>query len=94
MNNRRAYELALARGRLTHGQQRIARRAIRYNRAMEQVASLRFAQGANWRSAVGLVRSLPSLVWVALSHPRMWPEWARLLRTGRAQDAAELRGHS
>jgi glycosyltransferase involved in cell wall biosynthesis len=93
VNNRRAYELALRRGRLTPSQRRIARRAIRYNRAMEEVALLRFATTGSRRSGLPPLRSLPLLVSVALSNPRMWPEWLELLRTGRAKDAAELRAH-
>jgi teichuronic acid biosynthesis glycosyltransferase TuaG len=91
VNNRRAYELALRRGRLSPKQQRIARQAIRYNHAMEQMALLRFSEGGGRRSAL---RSLPVLAWVALSNPRMWPGWLKLLLTGRARDAAELRAHS
>jgi teichuronic acid biosynthesis glycosyltransferase TuaG len=93
VNNRRAYELALRRGRLTSRQRRIARRAIRYNRAMEEVALLRFAGADRRRSPLARLRSLPLLFWVALSNPRMWSEWLELLRTGRAKDAAELRAH-
>lgn len=83
VNNRRVYELALARGRLTGRQRRIARRAIRYNRAMETVARLRFG----WSAGVGpgeLVRALPLLAWVALTNPRWWGQWLAVLRTGRA----------
>jgi len=94
VNNRRAYELALGRGRLTSAQRRIARRAIRYNRAMEQVALLRFAGASDRSSRMRGLLKFPLLAWVALSNPRMWPEWLALLRTGRAKDAAELRGHS
>ncbi|HYM54824.1 MAG TPA: glycosyltransferase family A protein [Solirubrobacteraceae bacterium] len=94
VNNRRAYELALGRGRLTAGQRRIARRAIRYNHAMEQVALMRFAGAGGQRSRLARLRSLPVLAWVAISNPRMWPEWLELLRSGRAKDAAELRAHS
>jgi glycosyltransferase involved in cell wall biosynthesis len=94
VNNRRAYELALARGQLSSEQLRIARRAIRYNHAMEQVALMRFAGERGRTSALRGLRSLPLLAWVALSNPRMWPEWLELLRTGRAKDAAELRAHS
>lgn len=93
VNNRRAYELALRRGRLTGAQRRIARRAIRYNRAMEQVALLRFATAGRRPSPLSRLLTLPLLAWVALSNPRMWPEWLDLLRTGRAKDAAELRAH-
>ncbi|HVR05402.1 MAG TPA: glycosyltransferase family 2 protein [Solirubrobacteraceae bacterium] len=98
LNNRRAYELALARGRLNARQRRIARRAIRYNRAMEEVARLRF--GPTGGSAAGAARrfglwrglaQLPLLLRVAAGNPRSWAGWLRLLRSGRADDAAELR---
>lgn len=92
-NNRRAYELALGRGRLTSKQQRIARRAIRYNRAMERVARLRFAEAAQGRPPLPGPREAALLAWVALCNPRLWPEWFELLRTGRAKDAAELHAH-
>jgi teichuronic acid biosynthesis glycosyltransferase TuaG len=91
LNNRRAYALALARGRLTARQRRIARRAVRYNRAMQEVALLRFAEGREGRSILRRLWSLPLLVWVALANPRMWPEWLELLRSGRTKDTAELR---
>jgi glycosyltransferase involved in cell wall biosynthesis len=90
-NNRRVYELALARGRLDARQRRIARRAIRYNRAMQEVALLRFADRRGSRLSWKLLRRLPLLAWVALANPRMWGEWFALLRSGRARDAAELR---
>lgn len=81
-NNRRTYELALSRGRLNAGQRRLARRAIRYNRAMETVARARFAgdRGAALRH---LAASLPLLAWVALTNPRWWGQWLAVLRTGR-----------
>lgn len=94
VNNRRAYVLALQRGRLTAGQRRIARRAIRYNHAMEQVALARFGDSRGWSCAMRLLRRTPLLARVALGNPRLWPEWIELLRTGRAKDAAELRAHS
>ncbi|HEX4115907.1 MAG TPA: glycosyltransferase family 2 protein [Solirubrobacteraceae bacterium] len=93
LNNRRAYALALDRGSLTARQRRIARRAIRYNRAMEEVALLRFSGARRGSSALRRLHRLPSLLWVALTNPRMWPEWLQLLRTGQAKDAAELRAH-
>lgn len=78
-NNRRTYELALSRGRLTPRQARIARSAIRYNRAMEAVAGARFS-AAGTRS---LVRLVPLLVWVSLTNPRLWSQWVAVLRTPR-----------
>ena len=61
VNNRCAYELALGRGRLNTRERRIARRAIRYNHAMEQVALLRFSQDGARASALHALRSLPLL---------------------------------
>ena len=83
VNNRRAYELALARGALTPRQRRIARRAIRYNRAMEAVARLRFAPRSR-ASLAQAARLLPLLTWVAVTNPRWWGQWVTVLRTGRA----------
>jgi len=91
LNNRRVYALALARGRLTARQRRIARGALRYNRAMQEVALLRFAGAREGRSIVRRLWSLPVLAWVALANPRMWPQWLELLRSGRTKDTAELR---
>lgn len=81
VNNRKVYELALDRGRLSPRARRIARRAIRYNRAMEAVARLRFSPAE--RSVRELLRAAPLLVWVALSNPRWWGQWIAVLRTGR-----------
>ena len=91
VNNRKAYELALRRGNLTRKQARIARNGVRYNRAMEEVALVRFSDGNALRSASRVPRLLPLLAWVAATNVQMWPQWARLLRTGRAPDAARLR---
>lgn len=85
-NNRRVYELALARGRLTAHQTRIARRAIRYNHAMQTVAELRFGRGGRIRPRA-LIRALPTLLWVAATNPRWWRQWLAVLRTGRAPRA-------
>jgi teichuronic acid biosynthesis glycosyltransferase TuaG len=91
VNNRRAYSLALRRGNLTPKQARIARSGIRYNRAMEEVARARFAGGGAGHVALRLSRLLPLLAWVALANVRMWPDWLKLLRTGRAPDASQIR---
>jgi teichuronic acid biosynthesis glycosyltransferase TuaG len=90
VNNRRAYELALGRGNLTPRQARIVHGAIRYNRAMEEVAMARFSKGDRRSLAARLPRILPLLTWVAVTNIRMWPEWLTLLRTGRAPDVARL----
>jgi glycosyltransferase involved in cell wall biosynthesis len=81
-NNRRAYELALQRGALSARQQRLARRAIRYNRAMETVATLRFGADRE-HSLAALLRALPLLLWVAATNPRWWTQWLTILRSGR-----------
>ena len=83
VNNRRAYELALGRGALSPAQRRIARRAIRYNRAMEAVAELRFERRSA-RSVLRLITRLPLLVSVAATNPRWWRQWVAVLRTGRS----------
>jgi glycosyltransferase involved in cell wall biosynthesis len=89
-NNRRTYELALARGALNARQRRIARRAIRYNRAMEAVAGLRFSPDEH-RSPAQLLRLLPLLVWVALTNPHWWSQWLAVLRTGQLPAAGDRR---
>ena len=93
VNNCRTYELALGRGRLNAGQRRIARRAIRYSRAMEAVATVRFAR-PNARSLAQLVRLTPLLVWVAVTNPQWWGEWLAVLRdrTPRSRSADERPG--
>jgi glycosyltransferase involved in cell wall biosynthesis len=86
VNNRRAYELALARGNLNRRQRRIARASIRYNRAMEAVAKARFAPRGE-RSITHLIPMIPLLAWVALTNPRWWSQWLAVLRTGRQPPA-------
>jgi teichuronic acid biosynthesis glycosyltransferase TuaG len=90
VNNRRAYELALRRENLNRAQAQIARRAIRYNRAMEEVALARLSTGGVRRFAGRLPRLLPLLLWVALTNVRLWPQWLSLLMTGRAPDVSKL----
>lgn len=90
-NTQKTYELALRRGNLTRRQARIARAGLRYSRAMEEIALARFSERGALHAASRLPRLLPLLAWVALTNVRMWPEWARLLRTGQAPDAARLR---
>jgi teichuronic acid biosynthesis glycosyltransferase TuaG len=82
-NNRRAYELALRRGVLTARQRRIAVNAIRYNRAMEAVAELRFGRRSA-RSVLRLTARLPLLLYVAATNPQWWKQWMTVLRTGRS----------
>jgi glycosyltransferase involved in cell wall biosynthesis len=86
-NNRRTYELALARGHLNARQRRIARGAIRYNRAMEAVAQARFAPKRH-RALAQLITMAPMLIWVVLTNPRWWSQWVAVLRTGQQPPAA------
>lgn len=73
-NNQETYRRALARGRLTPGQERIAREELRYNRAMEAVAEAWFD-----RRGGALVRALPTAVAVAVTRRDHWSDWARAL---------------
>ena len=77
LNNQKTYRAALARGRLTARQRRIARSELRYNRAMEVVA--RTALDGD-RSPRRVLESLPLLAWVAATRPRHWGEWLAVLR--------------
>ncbi len=74
-NNQGTYSRALARGRLSPRQRRIARSELRYNRAMEAVASAWFD-----RSPTGMLRALPSILFVAATRPDHWRDWLRVLR--------------
>jgi len=74
-NNQRTYARALARGRLSPDQRRIARSELRYNRAMEAVAGAWFD-----RRPARLLRALPSVLLVAATRPDHWRDWLRVLR--------------
>jgi glycosyltransferase involved in cell wall biosynthesis len=80
-NNQKTFHRALRRGHLTARQRRVARSEIRYNRAMEIVASVAFAEGRITGSSWRIVRSLPLLTWVTATRPRHWPEWLAALRS-------------
>jgi glycosyltransferase involved in cell wall biosynthesis len=76
VNNQKTYTRALARGRLTKRQARIARRELRYNRAMEAVATA-------WidRAPRRALRALPTVTWVAATRPGHWRDWLDVLRS-------------
>lgn len=79
--NQTTYRLALARGRLTPRQRRIAQRYLRYNRAMEEVAAFASSPREERRRAgCRLARSLPLLVRVVSTHPGRWGQWYHALR--------------
>jgi glycosyltransferase involved in cell wall biosynthesis len=76
-----AYSRAIERGRLDPAAARVARRQLRYSRAVEAVA-LAVEPGPEQRHARRqLMRRLPLVAGVALSHPRLWPVWARGMRS-------------
>ena len=73
--NLRVLSGALERGCLTARQRRIAAQELRYNRALGAVAQL----GAG-RPSRETLRTLPNVLWVALSRPGNWADWYRALR--------------
>lgn len=75
VNNQKTLRAALARGRLTPRQQRIARSELRYNRALEIVA------GAAFDGRRPSLRKLPEVAFVAATRPRHWGEWLTALRS-------------
>ena len=77
-SDRLAYQRALERGRLEPRQARIARRRLRYSRALEMVATA--ASGAPPARAAArrrAVLSLPLILRVAVENPGSWATWAR-----------------
>jgi hypothetical protein len=85
-SDRLAYERAVERGRLSPPQARIARRKLRYSRAVELLATAAsgprdLRPAARRRAVLGL----PMMVRVAFENPSYWPTWAR-------GAAARLRG--
>ena len=78
------YRRALERGRLTAREQRIARRQLRLQRALERAVTL-----VSDRSWARLTLSLPLLIRVAIENPDRWPAAVRLL-TGRASPLSQI----
>ena len=76
LNNQKTYERALARGRLTPRQTRIARQELRYNRAMEAVARAWFERRPRALGGRGLLDAAA----VAVTRPGHWGDWIRALR--------------
>jgi GT2 family glycosyltransferase len=75
LNNQRTIRRSVGRGRLTTRQRRVARSELRYNRALEAVSA------AAIRGRRPPATSLPVVVWIAVSRPRHWGEWATALRS-------------
>ena len=90
-NNRRTYELALARGHLN--------RTPTAHRAREPFATT--ARWRRWRGRASrrdaadrsaeLIPMVPLLAWVAVTNPRWWGQWLAILRTGRQPPVARTR---
>jgi glycosyltransferase involved in cell wall biosynthesis len=76
VNNQKTYVRALGRGNLTPAARRIARREVRYNRAMEAAAKAWFD-----RDLRAAVRAAPVLIAVALTRPSHWGDWLKVLRS-------------
>lgn len=74
---RLTYRRALERGNLSGPERRIARRGLRKQRLVEQIAS---ADGISYRRAL---RSLPLLLLVVAEHPGGWRSLPRMLARGR-----------
>jgi teichuronic acid biosynthesis glycosyltransferase TuaG len=71
------YRRALERGNLPRREQRIARRELRRQRLVEQIASV---DGLSYRPAL---RALPLLLVVVAEHPRGWRSLPRMIARGR-----------
>jgi glycosyltransferase involved in cell wall biosynthesis len=72
------YVRALARGKLTPPQKRIARRELRRHRAIEQISPT--PAGVSYRQAL---RALPLLLLVAAEHPAKWRKLPGMVTRGR-----------
>jgi glycosyltransferase involved in cell wall biosynthesis len=88
------YRRALARGRLNAKQRRIARAALRTARAAAAFEQLAAGGQAGRRSRLRAgLRAVPALSSAAISQPRRWPHWIRLL-AARAREARASSGPS
>jgi glycosyltransferase involved in cell wall biosynthesis len=75
LNNQRVIKRALSRGHLTPRQRRLARAELRYNRALQTVS------GATLHGRRPTLAELPNALWVAVSRPGHWREWATAIRS-------------
>jgi hypothetical protein len=80
------YRRALERGALTTQQQRIARRALRLQEAVEQVALAKSEWHKGIRTWTRLSRHLPLFIRVAAENPGRWASGVRLVAGRRTQD--------
>lgn len=79
LNDQETCRRALARGKLTPQQRRIAERELRYHGVRAAVAQAWFE-----RDRRALLRALPSAAGVVARNPRRWGDWARVLAGRRA----------
>jgi glycosyltransferase involved in cell wall biosynthesis len=78
--NQATYRRALERGRLDRRQRRIARRQLRLQRAVEEVALIADERRrSRARSLARLVRDVPLFATVAAQHPSRWRSWRRTM---------------
>ena len=77
------YRRALARGKLTRREQRIARRELRLQVAVERIAS------SDGKSSAARLRDLPLLALVAAEHPKRWLSYAQMLAGRKPFSALE-----
>jgi hypothetical protein len=83
------YRRALERGTLTPRQERIARRQLRLQRALEQVGELMSERRAGQRPVSRLVRNVPLFLRVAAENPDRWLATVRVL-AGRGSPLSQV----
>ncbi|MDP9225569.1 MAG: hypothetical protein M3P18_17345, partial [Actinomycetota bacterium] len=88
------YRRALERGNLTPRQRRIARRNLRFSRALAEMASIA-GERREGRLRYGRVaRALPLLLVVKLEHPKQWLDSFRFILGRRTSTSAlDRRSH-
>ena len=80
--NQATLRRALERGQLDARQRRLARRNLRFQRAVEDFEALAAGRGAD-RGLARLASGALAFLDYAVHHPRRWPRWARAVLGGR-----------
>jgi glycosyltransferase involved in cell wall biosynthesis len=84
--NQATYRRALARGRLTPRQQRLARRSLRLQLAIEELEAVAARRASverlRPRDLATAARAAGTFALFALRHPSRWGRWARMLAGG------------
>jgi teichuronic acid biosynthesis glycosyltransferase TuaG len=83
------YRRALDRGKLTPRQQRIARRQLRLQCALEQIGLILADRQDGSLAAGRVARNLPRFAWVALENPDRWASTVRIL-VGRGSPLSQV----